>query len=296
MAKVSGFLNGIDPRAGSKRGMAEEIGAFMGKEAPRVYLEPFCGSLANLMSRPQAAVEIVCDLDGALVNLARVLANEKRAVDLYGRVSRTLCSEQFFGELSKRLFRRTETLLPARGKTCSADWAYEFIVTSWQGINGIGGTDAACKSYAKRYTTGGGSSQARFNAMVASIPWWHERLRRVDIRNECGIKLIERYEDKPGIQIYSDSPYLSKKIKYRHDFTPACHQRLADGLVRFQKAAVYVSYYDHPALKKLYLDRGFIKKTLYRGAAMSSTSEHDTKKVAPEVLLLNGPAREIAQC
>lgn len=68
------------PWYGSKRRQAADIWDRLGD--PTVYVEPFAGSLACLLSRPGGAGhrEIVCDLDGGICNWWRAVTAEPEAV------------------------------------------------------------------------------------------------------------------------------------------------------------------------------------------------------------------------
>ena len=67
------------PYHGGKRRWASEIWERLGD--PDVYAEPFAGSLAVLLARPQPCRrEVVCDLDGNIVNFWRAIRAEPEAV------------------------------------------------------------------------------------------------------------------------------------------------------------------------------------------------------------------------
>lgn len=271
---------------GGKRTLAPKIVEVLGPH--QVYWEPFCGSMAVLFAKPPCRQETVNDLHGDLVNLARTVADEDGAVKLYTRCARTLFSETLFRE-SAEIVKR-----PMFGS--SDDRAYHFFVTSWMGMNGTGGTaTSSSATFARRYTSNGGSPAKRFSSAVESIPAWHERLRSVIILSGCGIELCERIEDKPGTVIYCDPPYLVKGAKYQHDFAIGAegifgceddHMRLARSLARFRRTRVVVSYYDHADLEKLY--PGWEKLDCSMSKALTSSGRRiGGVVVAPEVLLVN---------
>lgn len=92
-------ITAISPWFGSKRTLAPEIVRQLGPH--QYYLEPFCGSMAVLLAKEPSANETVCDLHGALTNLARVLRSPKLAPQLYDHLQRMLYGEDLYQD-SKR--------------------------------------------------------------------------------------------------------------------------------------------------------------------------------------------------
>lgn len=132
----------------------------------------------------------------------------------------------------------------------------------------------------------------RFASAVDSIPSWSRRLRRVFVLCDDGLDLCEKIEDKPGTVIYCDPPYLVKSETYIHDFESADHVRLAAALLRFKFTRVVVSYYAHPNLEKLYPGWTCVDASTTKYLVNSGMQQSKEKKIAPEVLLINGPALE----
>jgi site-specific DNA-adenine methylase len=96
-----------------------------------------------------------------------------------------------------------------------------------------------------------------------------------------GFELLARAEDGDGVAVYVDSPYIEKKIKYKHDFAPADHARLAGLLDRFTKTRVVVSYYAHPELDRLYPAPAWVRVDKTTKKKMTNG-----RATAPEVLLI----------
>lgn len=84
-------VKSIAPWFGGKRTLAPAIVEQLGEHTQ--YFEPFCGSMAVLMAKEPSQKETVNDLHGGLICLARVLADEFAAPQLYDRLSKTLMSE-----------------------------------------------------------------------------------------------------------------------------------------------------------------------------------------------------------
>lgn len=273
-------IGAIAPWFGGKRTMAPTIIRQLGKHS--AYWEPFCGSMAVLLSKPESSHETVNDLHGDLINLARVIADDHLYAQLYSRAYRVWCDEH----------RREESLEALRDAKDPLDRALHYFVVNWFGRNGFSGTVGSDRSsFAVRWTPNGGHGGQRFASAVNSIPAWHERLRRVTILQRDAFEIIEKIDDHPRVAIYCDPPYMVKAAKYEHDFTDSDHMRLARLLRRFEKSRVVLSYYRHPSLDVLYPKAKWqhidcaIGKGLHNSGRRGSTA-----KEAPEVLLINGPS------
>lgn len=249
-------ITALAPWFGSKRTLAPRIAAECGPH--RAYWEPFCGSMAVLLAKPECSQETVNDLHGDLINLARCLQHPEHGTWLYRQLRRTLVHEDLFWEAAEHCKVRgslieQEVLDPQR-----ALW---FFVCSWLGRNGVIGTKQYNCNFCVRYTSNGGIQGTRFVAAVDSIPAWRRRLREVTILRRDGFDLLERIEDKEGTVIYCDPPYVVKGATYVHDFESDDHARLAKALGRFQSCRVVVSYYAHPQLADLCLRVGAQRRT-----------------------------------
>lgn len=279
-------ITAIAPWFGGKRTLAPRIIAELGEH--RAYWETFAGGISVILTKPVTPFETINDLFGEIVNLARVIANEDSAVQLYGRMSRMLMSETLFHEAAERW--RDRGITPA-GSDPDIDRATDYMICCWFGRNGVAGTSSYNQGFCVRYTKNGGHAAKRFQSAVESIPAWHDRLRNVTILDRDGIDLCDRIEDASGVVIYADPPYLAKGAKYIHDFDWLAHRRLAKSLNRFKKTRVVVSYYEHPDLAAMYpgwtkVDCTMTKALVNQG--MRDASGESAK--APEVLLVNGPS------
>ena len=287
------FMSAIAPWFGSKRLIAPEILHQLGPHVS--YWEPFCGSMAVLLAKPPSAHEHANDLHGDLVNLARVVQDEHKALVLYGRLTRTLCCEDLFADCRAWWLERSFIPSEAPG---DVERAYRYFVVSWMGRNGISGTERYNHSYSVCWKKAGGNRATRFVSAVESIPWWHERLRRVVILRRDGVGLLERIEDADGVALYVDPPYLvGSRAKsgggnaYEHDMSDADHDRLAQVLGRFRRARVVLSAYDCPELHRLYPGWSCIRaRTSHKRLSVGTRNRRAKPKDAPEVLLVNGPS------
>lgn len=287
-------LNAIAPWFGSKRSMGPEIVEELGQH--RAYFEPFCGSCAVLFAKPEVSAETVNDLHGDLINLALVLASERWA-EIYDMMLRTL----YIDELRQRARVKIQSpIIPPEPGTSPADHhverAYLYLLCCWMGRNGTAG----CPHYTSgsgsvRWTPNGGSSGVRFASAADSIPWWHQRLRRVTILHRDAFDVLASIEDHPATAIYVDPPYFKESrgngrgSVYLHDFDEPEHNALAASLCRFKRARVVVSYYADIRLRQLY--RGWTVREMSRAKNLSVQARRQSAAaVAPEVLLINGPS------
>ncbi len=278
------LIAALSPWCGSKRNLAPTIAEELGPHS--CYWEPFCGSMAVLLCKAACPMETVNDLHGDLINLGRVIQDAKLAPQLYRRARRVLGARQFSDEAAARFRERGN--MPA-SDVPDLERAYDYLLSSWMGRNGVAGTSSYNQGFSRRFTVNGGHSGKRWASVVQSIPQWRRRMRQVTILSEDGIGLIERIEDHPRVAIYCDPPYLVKGAKYVYDFVAADHERLAAALRRFTAARVVVSYYDHPDLEKLY--PGWTQRKIEVSKAMASQGSRTANDVrAMEVLLMNGPS------
>src|SRR5690349_1822648 len=119
-------INAIAPWFGGKRTLAPTIVASLGKHS--AYWEPFCGSMAVLLAKPESSHETVNDLHGDLINLARVIADDELWVKLHDRASRIWCDEH----------RRDESLAALEAsRRDPLERAVHYFVVNWFGRNGF---------------------------------------------------------------------------------------------------------------------------------------------------------------
>lgn len=275
-------ITSLAPWFGGKRTMAPAIVEAIGPH--HAYWEPFCGSMAVLLAKPPSRTEVVNDLHGDLVNLARVIQHPTLGPALYRRLRRAWFNEDQFRE-SLAIVR--EPAEPDGGETMLGR-AFHYFVASWQGAGGYSGTDKDAGAFARRFTSKGGDPAVRWTSAVRSIPSWRRRLERVQVLRSDGVALCERIEDAPGVAIYCDPPYLVKGAKYRHDFADADHARLAAALRRFERTRVVVSYYADERLADLYPGWSIIPIAASKGLTNQGKRDGGGATGAPEVLIVNG--------
>lgn len=273
---------------------------------PRLFWNEFAGSLAITLAMRPCQSETANDLHGDIINLARVVQHDDLAPRLFDRVSRTMMHEDLFHECAARFRERQNA--PA-SDTPEPDRAYDYLVSSWLGRNGVAGTSSYNQGYCLRYTANGGHAAKRFRSVVESIPAWWDRLRNVTITNRNARDTIPRIDDHETTTLYCDPPYVEKGAAYVHDFAPASptakrpknkagasadlmtHAELADLLRRFKRARVIVSYYDHPLIRELYAGWTFVECRITKSLVNQGMRDAETgAPKSPEILIINGPS------
>ena len=275
-------ITAIAPWFGGKRTLATKIVQQLGKHTQ--YFEPFCGSMAVLFAKERSQKETVNDLHADLINLANVLSRRSSAEDLYDRLQRTL--------FDQGLLEQARTELERVSDQDHIERAYWYFLASWMGRNGTAGTARLDYQMAVRWTKNGGSPTVRFRNATESIPWWHDRLKNVVILRRDAFSIIDRFEDCEGTVIYAD-----RGGKYLHEFDHNGgmfgddHSRLAEILRGYRKARIVVSYYDCQRIRELYAGWNFIDCTMNK-QLHAQNGRGARKKVAPEVLIVNGEVYE----
>lgn len=295
-ARTPGRLGSLLPYYGAKRRLAPKIIHQLGEH--RAYYELCAGSMAVILAKPRARPEIVVDLYGALVNLARVVASGRWS-DLRRKAARTLIHESVFKAAIRR---EAELLDPETGgwpvapssetreiTDAHVDAAYLTLMLGWQGRSGVAGRSRS-HSFGVHWAPGAVSPWPN---VARSLRFWHERLSGVEIVQRDAILMAQRVPDKPGVAVYCDPPYIVEGGHYHHAFTREQHEGLAAALGAKRHARVVVSYYDHPWLDELYpRERGWIKHAVPQTNTLGATVSGLRKAVLPEVLLINGPLAE----
>lgn len=293
-------IGAIAPWFGGKRTLAPRVVAELGPHTQ--YFEPFCGSLAVLLAKPEAQKETACDLHGDLTNLARCIACRGTAEDLYDRLQRVVFCDGLLEEARGILER------PLGADEFDPTRAYWYFVACWMGRNGIAGLNRQDYQPAVRWTRGGGSPTVRFHNAVASLPAWHRRLLNVVIMRRDAFEVIDRFEDHVSTAVYADPPYAtetrsSDDARYVHEFGYAKaglfggddaddHARLARALRQYKRARIVVSAYDCPLYRRLYEGWTFVDCTMLK-LLHQQNGRGARAKEAPEVLIVNGPSRTV---
>lgn len=217
------------PWMGGKRRLAHFI--LPRFPAHHCYVEPFAGGAALLFLRETpAAVEVMNDIDGELINLFRVLKNHLE--EFMRQFKWALTSRQVF------------------------DWNRKTppeVLTDIQRAARFYYLQKTCFG-AKRVGQSFGTSRAvapRFNPlrMEEDLSAAHRRLARVMIEQLDWAACIEKY-DSPNSFFFMDPPYLGS-TGYSKAFPVTCYDQLAQCLARLQGKAI-LTLNDHPEVRRLF--------------------------------------------
>lgn len=276
-------ITAIAPWYGGKRRMAPLIIEELGPHV--AYWEPFCGSMSVLLNKQPATMEVVNDLHGDLVNLARVIRDREIGPLFYRRLRREWCSHDLLNDAAESVRKHKRSPAP---EVPDLDRAHDYFITSWWGRNGVAGTGSYNAGFCRRFSKSGGHTARRVLSVVDSIPAWRRRMRHVTILNDDAVDLIHRIEDADGVVVYCDPPYIEKGADYVHDMAPCDHASLMMALRRFRKTRVVLSYYDHPMVRELYRGWTFVEHPRTKSLVNQGMRSGVGCVLAPELLIING--------
>lgn len=238
---------------GGKFLLADKINAHFPPH--KVYVE-VCGGAASVLLRKQRVKdEIYNDIDMEIVNVFRVLRNDKKSARLLKLCRLTPYSrEEFFLSLQNHCKDDVER-------------ARRTLFKSASGFSTNTATRRSTKKKNHVIYTGmkTGFRRGKGNFQTAAMDWAKfpdelvkiiERFKGVLVERKPAIDIIEKYDDDQTL-FYVDPPYVheSRKTKdsYRHEMTNDDHIRLAKALHKV-KGMVILSGYRSALYDKLYKD------------------------------------------
>jgi DNA adenine methylase len=232
----------------------------------RRYVEPFGGSAAVLLNKPQSYIEVFNDLDDDVVHFFRVLRERREELEAW--LQRTPFSRSVY-----------------------EDWVSEF----YGGHRPNDDVERAGRWFYLRYTqfngsldrrngfkTGGKRNEARsFRGSIQDLETVAARFAEVTIECQPYYDVLDRY-DNPDTLFYLDPPYYetdSDRDHYRvgGDFD---HARFVDEL-RDRDGDWIVSYHRLPPRLE------DVAETVESYTAMYSMSYDDSRQEAQEKLAMN---------
>jgi len=228
----------LTPYLGGKQFLVDRLIPMMPKH--KVYVEVFGGAASLLLNKEPSEVEVYNDADGDLVNLLMQIRDEP-----------------------ERLVKLADSLPYSR--QLYESWCKEFV----RGIKPADKVEAAARYYLVLRSCfagklGGGWRYQRqraepetFHNSVKNLPAIAERLRNVLIDCLDYRRCIANW-DGEGSFFFLDPPYYNcKKQDYRHVFSPADHEELAN-LLGGLKGKWLLTYGDHPKIREFYKAYHFV--------------------------------------
>ena len=189
------------------------------------YIEPWFGMGSVLLARPPCPVEIVCDLNGDIVNWWRVI--RERPDDLARMVTFTPRSRS-------ELEYAWELLDGDCDDPLKRAWALQ--INLLQGMNATTGCKPRWSMCIKPSVGSVYRCWPREKYTELAI-----RMCNVQVENRSAESLLERVADIPYALVYCDPPYYSAKRQYSHNDVDV--DALTD-LFQRQKGSVAISGYD----------------------------------------------------
>lgn len=243
-----------------------------------IYVEPYCGAASLLFHKYPSPIEVLNDIDGDIVNLFRVLQDEKTFSAFAHRITWTLYSRAEF----------QRAIEYSGDDPVERAWAY-FVKVN-QSMNGLPCPTVGSWGRAFVASCRMSMNTAKWRARIALLQWWHDRLSRVQIDCRDALEVIA-YWDSPDTVFYLDPPYVGDSRHdpdvYRYEADIDHHRKLVDVLLGIKGQAM-LSGYDNDVYNPL-VQAGWhvvrfdtvcyavprTRSTVYRGTR--SLHEHATR-------------------
>ena len=198
------------------------------------WVEGFCGSAALTLAKAPAAIEVINDIDGEIINVFQQLRNNHE--ELCRLISLTPYARQ---ELEGARIENTDD--------SELERARKFLVQSMMAINGVFGRDKGGFSYSQSYSREGRDARVnRWYNLPERLTHVVERLKNVRVENRDAIELLKMFINRPASLVYLDPPYLGKRVKgYTNDANDEeFHEELLK-LANKAKCMVFISGYEN---------------------------------------------------
>ena len=245
----------------------------------KIYVEPYGGAASVLLRKPISFAEIYNDLDGAIVELFKVLRDPEQSKELIRLIELTPFSrDEYEGSINNRNGNMVEN---ARKTICKSFMGYSSDSVTRSGKSGF----RSVNMKSGRYCAADWENYPYHLAMAI------RRLKRVIIENKPALEVLDRY-DGPGTLFYCDPPYLESKRhvgsydrSYQHDMNDDDHIELSNKLHTL-KGMVILSGYPSELYDKLY--SGWEK---HENSVRIHGGKRQGTKVVTEVIWLNKNCR-----
>lgn len=263
---------------GGKGTMAKHIlNYFPTNGTYNTYIEPFGGSFSVALSNPNVVPnEIYNDLDKNVYSLFMVLTDK----DMFKRFQK-MCDCSIYSEEVRRVFLKElkEDNFDSTPKGL-VQRAFKFFYVNRTSRNGIGGFSV--NLCVRRDMS---KSCSDMLSAIEHLPQLHDRLSKVIVTNQDGIKLIKKYSQSEDTFIYADPPYhhsTRTETRYNVDMDDETQERFIDECIN-AKCKILISGYDCEAYKRLE-ENGFTKVEF---TVHTMSGDRKTKKDKVECLWMN---------
>jgi DNA adenine methylase len=233
------------------------------------YVEPFGGSGAVLFKMKPVPIEIYNDLESNVYSLFKTLSTPELFKEFKEKCDLTFYADEIRKEFKEQL----------KGELSIVDRAHKFFIVNRTSFNGIGGFSANIVIRRKM-----AKSVSDMLSAIDRLEEVHQRLSKVLVFNDDGVKLIKKY-DRPNTLMYLDPPYhhsTRTDARYVVDMNDDQQKELIDTLLNLKDAKIILSGYDCEEYQRL-VDGGW-KKIDRTINTVSGTLKAKTKT---EVLWMN---------
>lgn len=208
------------------------------------YCEPFGGGASVLLRKPRAKNEIYNDLDGDIVNVFRVLRDQKKAQELLRLLEMTP-------------FARDEMLIAWEDTDNDIEQARRTLVRSHMGFGSAGATKGRTGFRGLDCYEGSYSAPAdQWKRLPESIMQIIDRLKGVILENRNALSIIEG-ADNASTLFYLDPPYVMNTRSsmkgglkyYRYEMSDEDHEQLCNEITKLKGMTVLSGY-----MNDIYMD------------------------------------------
>lgn len=217
---------------GAKTSLAPRIVSMLPEH--RRYVEPFAGSLAVLLAKPQAPLEVVNDLDRNLMTFWKVLRDSPTELARvcmltpHSRVERNIAKHipSDAGDLERARLVWSALVQGRTGTLANTGWRHARSAVDGRML----------RSYVQR---------------IEAVA---ERIRDVSLECRPALEVIEKYGSDQNNLIYCDPPYLGsvRRHNYKVEMTgEKAHRELGEAL-RGCRATVVLSGYQSALYDEMY--------------------------------------------
>jgi DNA adenine methylase len=239
-----------------------------------IYVEPFGGAASCLFAKPRVHCEVYNDLDSQIVNVFRVLRDNRRARRLRRLLDLTPYSRQEFTDS----YEETSDVVENARRTILR-WFFGFSSAS-----ATKGHKTGFRPNSPRSRVTSAQDWASYTDQVQSFT---TRLRGVCIEATNAVDVIRQY-DSPSTLFYVDPPYpmgtryegAGSHSCYRHDATSADHRFIA-ALLHSIKGMAIVSSYPSQEYDQLYAGFRRLEKRSQASSQKSSSPRVEVLFISP---------------
>jgi DNA adenine methylase len=210
---------------------------------------PFAGGMSEIQYM-DARTLIVNDLHKDIINLARVIKDDKMRPHLYAELQAEPFHVDVLIEAQEYcLTRPLSNVLPDYNR------AKAYFISQWMNRSCGSGTDREFTGKLSTRWGGdslGGDSNTRYRSAVASLEAWAKIFVRCTFLNLDVFDFLGNVKDSKHCGIYLDPPFPDVGEAYKHSFTTEDHHALANWLIKYRSTRIVCRFYDHPLVRELY--------------------------------------------